>query len=424
MAAVAVFAFSAVAQQPKTDVDDSHVAGTVNNDTASTPPSPSNASEGFSRWVEFGTLSMSLRWRSEQSHEGFHYFDNGQQRSLADGRFKFDKDGKYAVHFHLSSGHTFNWAYSDVIGRDYEDGVAHAFGYFTPLQLQRVFAALASDPAAVVGDTHIQSTGWDMYFRQLYFSATPIKQLSFEFGSLGIERGEGTEATTYDDDGYIDGERLRILDPEHLFVDQIAITFAYEGDVFQPNFFQRGERLGQSNYHQFFASKRFGSRLNASMDYTVDKGTHTLREALILKVPELKVIDHFRPELYQRLNDRTWSGEVFHHAQGYALTASKTLAKKFLLEGGVASIDNGYGVLTGQRPLADVGFSMNGDSFLIGTRVFARANLKVTPYLSFFGYFTHEITAPPAAYISINQQAINTGATIDFKSLLAKMHVM
>ena len=34
---------------------------------------------------------------------------------------------------------------------------------------------------------------------------------------------------------------------------------------------------------------------------------------------------------------------------------------------------------------------MNADSFLTGRRLFARANFKVNPYVTLFGFYTHTI---------------------------------
>ena len=261
------------------------------------PNSASVFNEGVQRWLELNTLSLSFRYRNQLATTDARFFDNGQQRSLIDGRFKLDSAGNYAIHFHVSSGRTFNWAYSDEIGNDFQNRELPSLAMSPPAIQERFYAALAADPAAFQRDSVVASRGWEMYFRQLYVSATPVKQLSFEYGSLGIERGAATEATTYDEDGYLTGERLRILDPHHLFFDQIAVTYAYEGDVFNPDFFDRGERLGQSNYHQFLAAKRFGTRLSTSIDYTFDKGTHTIRQAALLKISELRVIDSVRPEL-------------------------------------------------------------------------------------------------------------------------------
>jgi len=379
----------------------------------------------LSRWLELNALSFSFRYRDEATTDGSHVFENGQERSLIDGRVKLDASGKYAVHFRVSSGKTFNWAYTDEIGLDYRERIPGASAYSSPAFLQTLYAAAAADPAGyAAGVNGSPSRGWEMYFRQLYFSAAPIKQISLEYGSLGIERGEGSEATTYDDDGYIAGERIRLLDPKHLFFDQVVATYAYEGDIYQVNFFDRAERLGQSNYHQFLAEKHFGSRIKTSYDYTFDKGTHTIRQAVVAKVPEVRALDSVRLELYQRVNDKVLQGETFYAHSGFAVTGTKTFFRKFQLDGGFAKIDQDYGVLTGDRLLALVGFSMNGDSFLTGNRVFARANWKVTSYVNLFGYYSHQVTTVPSNVLELNKQGLNGGATIDFKNILAKCHVL
>lgn len=377
----------------------------------------------FDRWVDVNDLSFSFRYRKEVANDDFKYFGNGQQKSLIDGRFKFDSHGKYAVNFRVSSGRTFNWAFTDEIGDDFGklSTSPRAFGALSPVQIQRVLAAAAADPD---GAATVISRGWGMNFRQLYFSAAPVKQIALEYGSLYIDRGESTEATTYDDDGYISGERVRILDSKHLFVDQMSFTNAYEGDIDTPSFFKRGERLKEANYRQVLATKQFGKRFNTSADYTFDKGTHTTREAIVAKLPEIKAIDSIRLELYQRLNDHVLFGETYHAHQGFAVTGTKTFRKRFQLDGGYAHIDEDYGVLTGSRILSAIGFSMNGDSFLTGSRAFTRANWKVAPGIIMYGYYTHTTSPAPPANLLLNKEGLNGGLTIDLKGLLTKARVM
>jgi len=376
------------------------------------------------RWVDVDDLSIGFRYRKEVPNDDHAYFNNGQQKSLVDGRFKFDSGGKYAVNFHVSSGRTFNWAYADEIGDDFSklSSEPGAITALTPAQLQAVIAALGADPNAAKAEV---SRGWEMSFRQLYFSAAPIKQLAFEYGSLSIDKGVSTEATTYDDDGYITGERVRVFDPKHLYLDQIAFTNAYEGDINTPSFFERGERLKEAgNYRQVLAAKNFGKRFQASADYTFDKGTHTTHEATLAKLPEVKAVDSVRLELYQRLNDTLLEGQTFYAHQGFAVTGTKTFHKKFQLEGGYAHIDTDYGVLVGDRVDAAVGFSMNGDSFLTGSRAFTRANWKVAPGVSLSGYYTHTTGSYAPSVLLINKEGLNGGMTIDLKKLLTKARVM
>lgn len=392
--------------------------------TSDLTPAVDSSEARFSRWLDLNALSFSMRYRSMDDSRGYHLMQFGQERSIADGRVKLDREGKYSVHFHLSSGGAFNWAYADVMGGTFGGQINRSFAYLTPQDMMTFYMAMMNDSSHYINAGVFHSGGWTMKTRQLYLSASPIKQIELQYGSLGISRGFDTEMTTYDDDGYIAGERLRILDPKHLYLDEISATFAYEGDIYDPNFFTRGDRLLQSNYHQFLVAKRFGKRIGVSADFTGDKHTHTMREGVLVKMSESRVLDSFRLETYQRTNDVTWQGLTFESGSGFGFTGSKTIAKRVRLEGGYASIDNNYGVLEGSRLLATFGFSMNGDAYLVGSRAFGRANVQLTPYFTLFGYFTH-LTSTPANVISANQQAYNFGATIDFQDILAnKFHLI
>jgi hypothetical protein len=401
-------------------------ASTVVSSSAKPADTTSGWQHQFDRWVVVDDLSFSFRYRKEVGNTDVAFFHNGQQKSLIDGQFKFDPAGKYSVRFDVSSGRTFNWAYTDVISDDFNKLTLapSAFAAASPVELQAVYAAIAADPEGFAMVQATFSRGYAMSVRQLYFRAAPVKQVELEYGSLGIEKGVSTEVTTYDDDGYITGERVRFFDPTHLFFDQIAFTNAYEGDLITPSFFQRGERLKEANYRQVLAAKGFGKRLQTSADYTFDKEIHTTREAVLVKAPELKVVDSVRLELYQRLNVHVLSGETFEARQGFAVTGTKTFYKQFQLDGGYAHIDYDYGVLTGSRLLSAVGFSMNGDSYLTGNRAFARANWKPAPGVTFYGYYTHMTSTAPPSNGLFNKEGLNGGMTIDLKSLLTKARVM
>jgi hypothetical protein len=74
-------------------------------------------------------------------------FDFGQQRSLVDGRFKFDPQGNYTVNVHASSGKYFNWAYSDVWGGSFGDRATASLAYsHSRRRMQAAGAAMAADP--------------------------------------------------------------------------------------------------------------------------------------------------------------------------------------------------------------------------------------------------------------------------------------
>ncbi len=367
----------------------------------------------LSRWLDMNTLSFSYRYRNMADSNGFHLFATGQQRSLVDGRVKLDREGRYSVNFHVSSGRYFSWAYADNIGPGFGDLAGQSLNSFTPAQTAKFFTAIGADPFT----DNIASRGWEMYFRQLYFSASPIDQIGLEYGSLAIEKGASTEVTSYDEDGYLAGERLRIRDPKHLFVDQIVTTFGYVGDYFTPNFFARGDRLTQSNYHQFLAQKGMGKRLLASVDYTSHNKVDTMREAVRVSVPESHVLDSARLELYQRTNEVVLQGARFGTGAGFAFTGTKTIHKSFQLEAGYSAIDANFPVLSGSRFLESVAYNINADTIGIGRRPFVRASVKVGPYANLFGFYTHQLSSK---YYTLNQQGMNFGATIDFKKLLEK----
>lgn len=93
------------------------------------------------------------------------------------GRFKLDREGKYSIAFHASSGRYFNWAYADAIGGQFSDQVPAAGKQRYPIENARVRAAIVSDPEGRVYSKGIVSRGGYFYMRQLYFSATPVRHL-------------------------------------------------------------------------------------------------------------------------------------------------------------------------------------------------------------------------------------------------------
>jgi hypothetical protein len=375
-------------------------------------------------------FSESLRYRSTANSGGFHPFQFGQHRELLDGDFKLDKEGKYKIHFHASSGRYFNWAFADMLNGQFTDEVPYA-GKYRPLsETLLIVQALEADPKSPY-PAGIESRGAYIYLRQLYMSATPFKQATFEYGGLGIERGESTEITTFDNDGYIAGGRLRLHDPDHLYFDEVDATFADLAGALTPNFFARGDDLANANYSQLMVRKKFG-RLTTSADLTLLRSTHTFREAGKYKLPamhfpalhvtSLQIIDTARLEMYQRSNSTTLYGLHYSNGAGFAFTGSKTIDKRITLEGGYAHIDKYYGVYTGDPFLIAVGFAWNSDSFMTGSKAFTRGSVKVAPGASFFGFFSHEVS--PYQFYITNHSTAEGGITFDFADLLHRTHVL
>ena len=300
-----------------------NTATTADTASPSSDPASAPAVEGpLSRWLQLNTLSFGMRYRNTSDFDGFHLFHFGQERSLIDGAVKLDAQGKYQIHFHASSGRYFNWAYADEIGGNFEVA-PNSLARFHPNMLPLLGESVVLDNAFFeLTQKHLDSRGWQIYLRQLYASATPIKQITVEYGGLGIERGLNSEMTTYDDDGYMTGGRLRIKDPDHLFFDQLAATFGYVGDIYFPNIFDRGNRFLQSNYHQFLAEKKLKGHFDASVDYTEHFGTHTLREGILVNTAKSRLIDSVRGEFYQRTNDVVLQTIKFDGGSGWGFTGA------------------------------------------------------------------------------------------------------
>lgn len=371
------------------------------------------------RWLDLKALSYSARYRSTTNWHGRHLFEFGQDRYIADGRLKFDANARYAINFRVSSGRYFNWSYADLVGGQYQDSVKAARSFKTPAETAALKVALALDPNGATYRAGIPSRGGYFAPRQLFFSATPIDQLTVEYGSLNIQHGQNTEITSYDDDGYIAGERVRLHDPKHLFFDQVAFTNGYVGSPLTPNFFSRGNDLGKSNYQQYLVEKNIGKYAIASTDLTSTNSTHTMREAVAVKTPGVHVIDSARVELYQRPGDVKIEGIKFAGGSGFAVSARKLIFKRLDFEGGYADVDERYAVYGGSVYLATVGFAWNADAFETGKRGFSRAELKLGPGLTAFGFYTHTIVAPTIGH---NLQGLNAGININAKSLLNTTH--
>ena len=397
--------------------------GQTADDTSSADASATE--NKLSRWLELDAASFSIRYRNSFDTNGTHIFDDFQQRSLLSGEFKLDRQGKYFIGFRAESGRYFNWSYASIAGSDYGQAIDTAIAHLSVPRELALFTAYSADPEGAAIASHIVANGWEFYMRNLYLSATPVQGLTFEFGGIPIDRGVASEITTYDEDGYISGERVRIKYPDQLYLDEIQFTSAYLGDVFSPNFFANYDRLAQWNYRQVMGEKKFGTRLKASADYTWLVGTDTVREGLLANTKESRVLDSARVELYQRLNNVQLPGYLAKAANGWAFTGAKNVSRRVKVEGGYATIDQDYGVYSGSSTLASIGFALNGDAYQTGERFFGRANVKVAPGMSLFGFYTHQIDskATPLTY-SFDRQNVNFGLQLDFKEMLDRAHIL
>jgi WD40 repeat protein/uncharacterized caspase-like protein len=286
----------------------------------------------LSRWIDLQTATLGIRYRFVENSQGATVANQLQSHVQFKARFKFDKSGNYSLNAGVFTGGSFVLGFNDT-GIGTGDAITN------------------------------------LYLKQLYFSAKPINGVEVQFGGLYFNRGESTEITTYDNDGFLMGERVVVQRPHNFFFDEISATYAFLGDLTKANINQRWHGLKESNYHQFLVSKRIGERAVVSTDYTFQADVDTLRQALRVKTPELKVVDFVRVELYQRVN---------HHADaGLAAYGEKSFLKKRLaIGGGYAQIDPNYG-------------GLNADRFNIGRRFFFNGSYKLSPEFTVSTFYTH-----------------------------------
>jgi|SRR5687768_11994981 len=277
----------------------------------------------FARWFELQNLTLNLRHRVIDNTSGTVTTNSVQHRETVRARVKFDKAARYTVNFGASTGTRFTSGW---------DNTGWGIG-----DTQRNFAV-----------------------RGLYLSAVPITGVEAQYGGLYILRGESTELTTYDEDGYVTGQRVSVKRPTQLYFDELSATVAYIApDPREIPISKRTKYLDDTpNYRHFLIDKKFGKRAGVSVDYTYAAGAKTWRQGLNLKTPELRAVDTVILELYERTNQAA--------DQGFAVTLDKAVHRKVSVNWGYASIDPGF------TPL-------NADRFHIGNRIFGMVIYNISP---------------------------------------------
>ena len=386
------------------------------------PPPRRSGSGRFERWIDLKEFDGSLRYRNVTDANQVNEFSQAQQRGVIDGKFKFDRQGRYGIGFHGSSGKTFNWAYADFMGGGNAQALALEGAKAKPSQLSALGYGKLVEPGTYAAMKN--SGGWSFYVRRLFLDVEPVEGVQAQYGSIDLNRGAGSEITTYDNDGYLDGGRISIKRPKNLFFDEASVTYGYLGDLYTPNFFARGQRLAHSNYHQFLIRKAVKNRVDASFDYTWQDKANTFREAANVKLPELKIVDSVRLEAYQRINQIRYRELKLYRdvGNGFGITATKKI-KRVSLDVGVADVDENSIVMTQLILSAIYGLSLNGDSYGIGKRGFVRPTVKLTPYLDASGFYTQQWGTIVNPNITVwNKQAFNVGLNLDMKKLLFPEH--
>ncbi len=306
---------------------------------AEAKPKPSR----LSRWFELQIGTVSLRQRTIVNSRDVRTTSQIQDSGQFKGRFKFDPKGRYTVNAVYATGNTFTGGWNNT-----GIGTGDSFNHW--------------------------------YLKQFYVAAVPVPGVEISIGGFGVMRGESTEITTYDNDGYLVGERVSVKRPKGFFLDEFGVTSAYLGDLTSPSITNRYRRLSdEPNYVQFFATKNVTRQLTASAEYSRLTGVPTFRYAVVARTLPLVIVDMVRFEQYFRRDPQGGSG--------YAIYGEKAITRRFAAGLGYADIDN----------LAP---TTNGDRYFRGKRFFETATFKLTPEfgLQFFGtQASHNTIAIPNA---------------------------
>lgn len=271
------------------------------------------------RWYEAQAIQLDARYRLIETSAGVRSSNHLQHRQTFKGAFKFDAGGRYTLQAGAGNGSGFTGSWEN--------------------------AGPGTGEAAL-----------NLGVRYLYAAAAPITGLELQVGGLALVRGESTEITSYDNDGYLMGERVTVKQPARVHLDEISLTTGYLGDTSTPSVFERADRLSENNYTQVLVGKKLGARASLSIDWTGVDGVDTWRQGIRVATRETGVIDAVRLELYQRT-----SGP---RGEGFAVSVERLLPHKLSLAGGYATVDRDYG-------------GLNGDRFQRGTRVFVDAKLPL-----------------------------------------------
>jgi hypothetical protein len=243
-------------------------------------------------WLDLQSLSVGVRYRMIENHLGRHSRNWSDHHHGLKLRLKLDGAARYSLSAVASNGDTFTAGWN-----------------------LRGLGDRASNR---------------VFLKQLFVTAKPRNGVELQYGGLPIVRGESSEITSYDNDGYLMGQRLTI--------GGVTLTAGYLGDFRAPSVTRRFHRLSEINYGQVLVKKRLSERLTASADFSDEDGERTLRQGIAIRPS--RGVDLIRVEAYQRV-----SGS---RAAGGAITVEEPFGRT-RLAASFASVDDRYRPVNGDR---------------------------------------------------------------------------
>ncbi len=304
-------------------------------DTHVSSPIPKSEG-GIPRWFELQTATISTRYQYIENSQGVTTANRHQYQTVLKGRFRFDHDGNFSVHAGVFPGRNFSGGWNNS-------------GWGTGNAVTNV------------------------YLKQLYLDAKPFPGVEFQYGGLYQLQGESTEMTSYDNDGYITGQRVTLRRPHELLFEEISFTAGYLGDPTTANLIHRFDRFTQVNFYHFLVVKKLSEHFTASAGYASESGQDVLRQAIRMELPEARVLDAVLFENYQRLGNDS--------GYGFGVYGEKRLYHRFAMGGGYAQIDR---------------TALNSDRFPEGKRVHLESHITINPEFSILSTFTLAFGKIPA----------------------------
>jgi hypothetical protein len=282
-------------------------------------------------WFEPQTVTLSSRYRFVENSAGDVTANQVQFKDVFRARFNVDRDRRVSINVGAGSGSSFTSSWDTT-------GIG------------------SGNPSA------------DLYMKQLYASAAPVHGVELQVGGLYINHGENTEVTSYDDDGYVMGERVTLRRPSMAYFDEVSFTRAALASIAMPGVIRRLKLFGQQNYWQAQVIKHVSHLVSASADFTEVSGAETLRAAVAFHLPKGAPVSSVRLEQYRRV--------TIEPATGFAVIAERPVTAHARVLAGYATIDPSYG-------------GLNGDRVQRGRRIFGTATIPLTPTVNVQLFATH-----------------------------------
>lgn len=298
------------------------------------PPAPAAAPvPAIRRWVDVQQLHLASRYRWIENSNDRLVSASLQWQPMVRARFLFDKGAKYSLNGLAAGGATFAASFNNTGG-----GIGTFSGKFN--------------------------------VKQLFLQAEPVKGLELQVGGLHMYRGQVAELVSYDNDAYIEGERVTVRRTTG-WLKEVSVAAGYFGDYTEPNLFNRFDRMSEWNYGQALVGFGLGSRATASVDYTYEDGRDILREGVNVRLPaSAKVFKTIKLEAYQRVSGVEDGG----------FNASTDLVwKRLAVTAGAMSVDRFYSLSPGP---------LNGDRYEAGTRWYSVGTITLIPELGLQWYHT------------------------------------